>query len=70
MGSIDMSQTPRSCQKLVPGSVSRRTHSPSRRSRNPCFAIPQKANDLFFRIALLHASDPFPVKSDSRSQRY
>jgi isoquinoline 1-oxidoreductase beta subunit len=32
MGNIDMSQTSRRCQKLVPGSVSCRTHSPSRRS--------------------------------------
>lgn len=32
MGSIDISQISRRCQKLVPGSVSCRTHSPSRRS--------------------------------------
>src|ERR1022692_775461 len=34
---------------------------------NPSLPIPQKANDLLFRIALLHGSDPFLAKSDSRS---
>jgi hypothetical protein len=35
--------------------------------RSPRFTIAQKSNDLLFRMALLHTSDHFQVKSDSRS---
>ena len=34
---------------------------------DPGLPIPQKANDLLFRVALLHGSDPFLAKSDSTS---
>jgi hypothetical protein len=37
--------------------------------RDPRFTIAQKADELLFRLALLHTSDLFQVKSDSRSWR-